>query len=49
MSTGYFYKTFEINAVILAPFIYLFGGSTNVTNANLLAIIADIAVDDVER
>jgi hypothetical protein len=49
MPAGYFHHTFDINAVIAAPFFYLLGGSTSVTNANLFAIIADIAVDDVER
>jgi hypothetical protein len=43
---GYWYNTFSVNATIAAPFLYLLGGYVNVTNTNLLAIIADVSDDD---
>lgn len=47
--SGYWYNTFSVNATIAAPFLYAFGGYVNVTNTNLLAIIADVSHDDVQR
>jgi hypothetical protein len=47
--SGYWYNTFSVNATIAAPFLYLLGGYVNVTNTNLLAIIADVSHDDVHR
>jgi hypothetical protein len=49
VSLGYWYNTFSVNVTIVAPFLYLIGGYVNVTNTNLLAIIADISGDDVYR
>jgi hypothetical protein len=46
---GYWYNTFSVYATIAAPFLYLLGGYVNVTNTNLLALIADVSDDNVYR
>lgn len=48
-SAGFFYKSFDIKAMIAAPFFYLVGGSATVMSSTVLAVITDVTVDDTER
>jgi len=49
LELGYAWKTFPIEAIIVAPFFYLLGGNVNVASTNILAIIADVAEDTSQR
>jgi hypothetical protein len=46
---GYFYRIFPIEAILAAPLFAIFGGGDCVFLSAVLAVIADLAADDIQR